>query len=81
MGQAAIWVMAFLARVLSALYFVLGPLARTASIPKASGTGGRWFRTFVTLLCWPLCSGVLLSLTLGVGRQEVSLRGVSSAVS
>lgn len=79
-GQAVVWVMAFLARVLGALYYVLGPLALVASIPKVSGTGGRWFRTFVTLLCWPLCSGVLLSLTLAIGRQGMNLQGVSPAL-
>lgn len=79
-GQAVVWVMAFLSRVLGALYYVVGPLALVASIPKVSGTGGRWFRTFVTLLCWPLCSGVLLTLTMAVGRQGMVLQGVSPAL-
>lgn len=79
-SQALVWVMAFLSRVLGALFYVLGPLAIVASIPKVSGTGGRWFRAFMTLLCWPLCSGVLFSLTMAIGRQGMALQGVGPAL-
>ncbi len=79
-SQAVVWVMAFLARVLGALFYVIGPLALVAGIPRISNTGGRWFRTFVTLLSWPIFSGLLLSLTLALSQQGMALQGVGPAL-
>ena len=78
-GQAAHWVMGFLARVLGILFYVLGPLALVFSIPRASDLAGRWFRMFVTILSWPIFSGLILSIGLSVGAQGMALEGVGTA--
>src|SRR6202011_238704 len=74
-GQAAHWVMGFLARVLAILFYVLGPLALVFSIPRASDVAGRWFRMFVTILSWPIFSGLILSIGLSIGSQGMGLAG------
>jgi len=78
-GQAAHWVMGFLARVLGVLFYVLGPLALVFSIPRASDLAGRWFRMFVTILSWPIFSGLILSIGLSVAAQGMALEGVGTA--
>jgi hypothetical protein len=78
-GQAAHWVMGFLARVLGILFYVLGPLALVFSIPRASDLAGRWFRMFVTILSWPIFSGLILSIALSVGSHAMALEGVGTA--
>jgi hypothetical protein len=78
-GQAAHWVMGFLARVLGILFYVLGPLALVFSIPRASDAAGRWFRMFVTILSWPIFSGLILNIALSVGSQGMALDGVGAA--
>ena len=50
------------AQVLIAFFYVVGPLALIDNIPSHSGTGGRWFRAFCTVCCWPLVSSILLRL-------------------
>src|SRR5262249_32162743 len=75
-GQAAHWVMGFLARVLGILFYVLGPLALVFSIPRASDLAGRWFRMFVTILSWPIFSGLILSIGLSVGSKGMALEGL-----
>lgn len=78
-GQAAHWVLGTLARVLAVLLYVLGPLALVFSIPRTSGAGGQWFRTFVSVLCWPVMSGLLLTFTVTIGMEGMALDGASTA--
>jgi hypothetical protein len=78
-AEAAHWVLVNLARVLTALLYVLGPLPLVFSIPRASDTGGRWFRIFVTVLTWPILASILLALTLAIGLKSQTAPGASSA--
>jgi hypothetical protein len=78
-GEAAHWVIGMLGRVLAVVFYVLGPLALVFSIPRASGLGLRWFRGFIAYCCWPILSGLILSITLAVGVQGLALDGASSA--
>ena len=78
-GQAAHWVMGFLARVLGILFYVLGPLALVFSIPRASDIAGRWFRMFVTVLSWPIFSGLILTIALSVASKGMALEGAGTA--
>src|SRR5262249_49645120 len=78
-GQAAHWVMGFLARVLGILFYVLGPLALVFSIPRASDLAGRWVRVFVTLLSLPIFSGLLFDLGLSLWAQGMTLEGAGTA--
>ncbi|MHB8876861.1 MAG: hypothetical protein ACYC8T_24455 [Myxococcaceae bacterium] len=74
LGQAVFWVLSALARILGAVLYVLGPLALVFAIPRGSGVGGRWLRTFVTVLTWPILSA-LLTFTLEVGLGTMAEQG------
>jgi hypothetical protein len=69
LGQASLWLINTFGRVLAALLYVLGPLALVFSIPRSVDSGGRWFRVFVSVLCWPVLSGLLVSLSVSFGLQ------------
>lgn len=78
-GQAAHWVLGALARILSVVYYLLGPLALVFAVPRGSGTGGSWFRSFVTVASWPIFSGVLLSITASFLFKGYDAQGISTA--
>lgn len=61
-GQAFQWVFGQLARILLALFYIVGPLALVFHIPAPSRTAGKWFAAFVTIACWPVLSAVLLAI-------------------
>jgi hypothetical protein len=69
LAEAAVFIVNWLSRILSATLFVIGPLALVAAIPRPSGTGTRWFVRFVTIASWPVFSGVLLSVLVTLGAQ------------
>jgi len=74
LGQGAMWVMKTLASVLVILLYALGPLALVFWIPIKSDSLGRWLRTFLTVLTWPVMSAVLLAII-----TKASLRGLDGA--
>lgn len=74
LGQGAMWVMKTLASVLLILLYALGPLALVFWIPIKSDSLGRWLRTFLTVLTWPVMSAVLLAII-----TKASLRGLDGA--
>ncbi len=76
-GQAAFWVVTELAKVMATLLYALGPLAVVFSIPKTSDSLSRWFRTYVSILAWPVLSAVMLSIIAQAGLQ--GLDGASPA--
>jgi hypothetical protein len=69
LAEAAVFLVNWLSRILTATLFVLGPLALVAGIPRVSSTGSRWFLRFVTIASWPVFSGVLLSVLVTLGAQ------------
>jgi hypothetical protein len=68
-AEAAVFLVNWLSRILTATLFVIGPLALVAGIPRVSSTGTRWFVRFVTIASWPVFSGVLLSVLVTVAAQ------------
>ncbi len=72
------WVVARTGTLSAVTLYILGPLAVVASIPRGSGVGGAWFRTFLTFACWPILSGLLLQLTLSVGLDGSELKDLSN---
>ncbi|HEY6098401.1 MAG TPA: hypothetical protein VIW03_03160, partial [Anaeromyxobacter sp.] len=68
-AEAAVFLVNWLSRILTATLFVIGPLALVAGIPRVSRTGTRWFVRFVTIASWPVFSGVLLSVLVTLGAQ------------
>lgn len=69
LAEAAVFLVNWLSRILTATLFVLGPLALVAGIPRVSSTGSRWFLRFVTIASWPVFAGVLLSVLVTLGAQ------------
>src|SRR5204863_58261 len=71
-----------LARVLEVLFFVLGPLALVFSIPRPSDLGARWFRIFVTVVSWPIFSGLILAIvtTMGLKGMYAGMTGALAAI-
>ncbi len=82
-AQAVVFVVLWLSKILSAMFFLLGPLALVAAIPGPSHTGGLWFKHFVTVSCWPIFTGLLLSIVVNLGAQgaggETYLASIVSA--
>ncbi len=82
-AQAVVFVVLWLSQILSAMFFLLGPLALVAAIPRPSHTGGLWFKHFVTVSCWPIFTGLLLSIVVNLGAQgaggETYLASIVSA--
>lgn len=74
LGQGAMFVMKQLASVLVILLYALGPLALVFWLPLKSDSLGRWLRTFVTVLTWPVMSAVILAII-----TRASLRGLDGA--
>ena len=77
-AQLSHWVIARLGTLSAVALYILGPLAVVASIPRGSGVGGSWFRTFLTFACWPIVSGLLLQLTLSVGISGSELKDITN---
>jgi hypothetical protein len=73
-AEAAVFLVNWLSRILTATLFVIGPLALVAGIPRMSSTGSRWFLRFVTIASWPIFSGVLLSVLVTLGAQGAARR-------
>jgi hypothetical protein len=68
-AEAAVFLVNWISRILTATLFVIGPLALVAGIPRVSSTATRWFVRFVTIASWPVFSGVLLSVLVTLGAQ------------
>jgi hypothetical protein len=68
-AEAAVFLVNWLSRILTATLFVIGPLALVAGIPRVSSTATRWFVRFVTIASWPVFSGVLLSVLVTLAAQ------------
>lgn len=73
-AEAAVFLVNWLSRILTATLFVIGPLALVAGIPRVSSTGSRWFVRFVTIASWPVFSGVLLSVLVTLAAQGAMRR-------
>jgi hypothetical protein len=72
LAKALVYGLERLARILTAVFFILGPLALVAGIPRVSNTAFSWFRHFVTMASWPIFSGVLLGVMAAVAKQSVA---------
>ena len=66
-AQASQWVLVTLAKAVGVLLFILGPLALVFAIPRGSGSAGRWLRTYISVLTWPVLSALLLEIGIGIG--------------
>jgi len=79
-AEGLIIVMVKLGKVLAALLFCIGPLALVAAIPRPSSTGTKWFGHFVTVLSWPIFTGLLLSIMVAMGSEGAETAGYIAAV-
>jgi len=79
-AEGLVIVIAKLGKILAALLFCIGPLAIVAAIPRPSSTGTRWFGHFVTVLSWPVFTGLLLSIMVAMGREGAATGGYFAAV-
>lgn len=87
LAEAITWVFTALARILIAFFYVIGPLALVFYVPKLEAPG-RWFRSLVTVSCWPVVSSVLLHLSNSVLSQAslpttatgATFRGLASSL-
>jgi hypothetical protein len=59
---AITWVFTQLSQILIGFFYAIGPLALVFYVPGLD-TPGRWFRSLVTVSCWPVVSSVLLHLS------------------
>jgi hypothetical protein len=69
-AKALVFALERLASILTAVFFILGPIALVAGIPRPSPTAFAWFRHFVTVASWPIFSGVLLGVMTAVAKQS-----------
>jgi hypothetical protein len=67
LGQAVFWAFGILARIALLLFYVIGPLALVASLPRASRVGTRWFGQYVGVACWPILGAIVVRIVLAIG--------------
>jgi hypothetical protein len=67
LGQAVFWAFSILARIALLLFYVVGPLALVASLPRASRVGTRWFGHYVGVACWPILGAIVIRIVLAIG--------------
>jgi hypothetical protein len=67
LGQAAFWAFGILARIALLLFYVIGPLALVASLPRVSRVGTRWFGQYVGVACWPILGAIVVRIILAIG--------------
>jgi len=79
-AEGLIIVLVKLGKILAALLFCIGPLALVAAIPRPSSTGTRWFSHFITVLSWPIFTGLLLSIMVAMGKEGTETTGYIAAV-
>jgi hypothetical protein len=49
LGAAIHWVLRMFSVILATFYYIIGPLALVAGMPRISGVGSKWFGHFVTV--------------------------------
>lgn len=69
LGQAVFWSLGILARIALLLFYVIGPLALVASLPRASHVGTRWFGQYVGVACWPILGAIVVRIVLAIGMS------------
>lgn len=67
LGQAVFWALGILSRIALLLFYVIGPMALVASLPRASQVGTRWFGHYVGVACWPILSALIVRIVLAIG--------------
>ena len=67
LGQGVFWALGILARIALLLFYVVGPLALVASLPRASHVGTRWFGQYVGVACWPILGAIVVRIVLAIG--------------
>ena len=67
LGQAVFWALGIIARIALLLFYVIGPLALVASLPRASHVGTRWFGQYVGVACWPILGALVVRIVLAIG--------------
>jgi hypothetical protein len=80
LAEGLIIVIGRLGKLFAALLFCLGPLALVAHLPRPSRTATRWFSHFVTVMSWPIFSGLLLSILVAMGSEGAETGGYLAAV-
>jgi hypothetical protein len=80
LAEGLIIVIGRLGKLFAALLFCLGPLALVAHLPRPSRIATRWFSHFVTVMSWPIFSGLLLSILVAMGREGAETGGYLAAV-
>ena len=48
--------------VLSSIFYLIGPLALVAGIPRSSSTAANWFKHLLVYCSWPVFTGLVMSL-------------------
>jgi len=66
-AQALFWGLGLISRIAVLLFYVMGPLALVAAIPRASHVGTRWFGQYVGVACWPIFSALIVRILLAIG--------------
>jgi hypothetical protein len=67
LGQAVFWALGIIARIALLLFYVIGPLALVASLPRGSHVGTRWFGQYIGVACWPILSAIIVRIVLAIG--------------
>lgn len=66
-GQGVFWALGIIARIALLLFYVIGPLALVASIPRSSNVGTKWFGHYVGVACWPIFGALIVRIVLAIG--------------
>src|SRR6266567_175898 len=76
--KAIVFGVEWVSKILAAVFYIVGPIALAAAIPRFSGTGSKWFHHYVTICSWPIFSGILLGVAVAVAKQGALQEQTSS---
>jgi hypothetical protein len=71
LAEAVVFIVNWMSKILTGTFYLLGPIALVASIPRPSRTGSLWFKHLVTVACWPIFTGLLLTVLTALISQGV----------
>ncbi len=66
-AEAIAYVIILTGKILTAMFFILGPIALPLGVPRKSGVAALWFKELATFASWPIFIGLALSLLVATG--------------
>lgn len=78
--EAILFVILLSGKMLTAMFYILGPIAIPLGVPRASGVSARWFKELLTYSSWAVFIAMFLTLLVGIGAGGIGGGSVLGAL-